>query len=51
MSIHHVTAIAGDPVKNLSFYARDQILIVSMILRATKGAMIGAFRLSAAYAQ
>jgi glyoxalase family protein len=23
MSIHHVTAIAGDPVKNLSFYARD----------------------------
>jgi glyoxalase family protein len=21
--IHHVTAIAGDPVKNLSFYARD----------------------------
>jgi glyoxalase family protein len=23
MSIHHVTAIAGDPVKNLSFYTRD----------------------------
>ena len=23
MGIHHVTAIAGDPVKNLSFYARD----------------------------
>jgi glyoxalase family protein len=23
MSIHHVTAIAGDPVKNLSFYRRD----------------------------
>jgi len=21
--IHHVTAIAGDPVKNLSFYTRD----------------------------
>jgi Glyoxalase/Bleomycin resistance protein/Dioxygenase superfamily len=21
--IHHVTAIAGDPVKNLDFYARD----------------------------
>jgi glyoxalase family protein len=23
MGIHHVTAIAGDPVKNLSFYTRD----------------------------
>jgi glyoxalase family protein len=23
MSIHHVTAIAGDPVRNLSFYRRD----------------------------
>jgi glyoxalase family protein len=23
MSIHHVTAIAGDPVRNLSFYTRD----------------------------
>jgi glyoxalase family protein len=23
MSIHHVTAIAGDPVQNLGFYARD----------------------------
>ena len=23
MSIHHVTAIAGDPVKNLGFYTRD----------------------------
>src|ERR1700756_3197625 len=23
MSIHHVTAIAGDPLKNLSFYTRD----------------------------
>ena len=23
MSIHHVTAIAGDPVKNLRFYTRD----------------------------
>jgi glyoxalase family protein len=23
MSIHHVTAIAGDPVKNVSFYTRD----------------------------
>jgi glyoxalase family protein len=23
MSIHHVTAIAGDPVKNLDFYTRD----------------------------
>jgi len=23
MSIHHVTAIAGDPAKNLSFYTRD----------------------------
>jgi glyoxalase family protein len=23
MSIHHVTAIAGDPVENLGFYARD----------------------------
>jgi glyoxalase family protein len=23
MGIHHVTAIAGDPVKNLGFYARD----------------------------
>jgi glyoxalase family protein len=23
MSIHHVTAIAGDPIKNLSFYTRD----------------------------
>jgi catechol 2,3-dioxygenase-like lactoylglutathione lyase family enzyme len=40
MSIHHVTAIAGDPVKNLSFYTRDQTLIVSMILSATKGAII-----------
>jgi glyoxalase family protein len=23
MSIHHVTAIAGDPIKNLTFYTRD----------------------------
>jgi glyoxalase family protein len=23
MGIHHVTAIAGDPVKNLGFYTRD----------------------------
>jgi glyoxalase family protein len=23
MSIHYVTAIAGDPVRNLSFYRRD----------------------------
>jgi hypothetical protein len=23
LGIHHVTAIAGDPVKNLSFYTRD----------------------------
>ena len=23
MSIHHVTAIAGDPVRNLRFYTRD----------------------------
>jgi glyoxalase family protein len=24
LGIHHVTAIAGNPVKNLSFYSRDR---------------------------